>query len=119
VHHSYFLFQAGLIPIIFLITTSTSPSAPSWLSDLRVTKDLLSYAAISNRLAGRCLEVIDRFCAMLLDAEQPEAMLQDPSLFDDVHSMFMGKYGDGMEFLDWSSFGLQSESLMPHPPGGS
>ncbi|KFZ16069.1 hypothetical protein V502_05268 [Pseudogymnoascus sp. VKM F-4520 (FW-2644)] len=115
----YFLFQAGLIPIIFLITTSTSPSAPSWLDDLRVTKDLLSYAAITNRLAGRCLEVIDRFCAMLLDAEQPEAMLQDPSLFDDVHSMFVGEYGDGMDFLDWSNFGLQPGSLMPLPPGGT
>ncbi|KFY15564.1 hypothetical protein V492_01905 [Pseudogymnoascus sp. VKM F-4246] len=113
----YFLFQAGLIPIIFLITTSTSPSAPSWLDDLRITKDLLSYAAITNRLAGRCLEVIDRFCAMLLDAEQPEAMLQDPSLFDDVHSMFVGEYGDGMDFLDWSNFGLQPGSLMPLPPG--
>ncbi|KFY39549.1 hypothetical protein V495_05890 [Pseudogymnoascus sp. VKM F-4514 (FW-929)] len=113
----YFLFQAGLIPIIFLITTSTSPSAPSWLDDLRVTKDLLSYAAVTNRLADRCLEVINRFCAMLFDAEQPEAMLQDPSLFDDVHSMFVGEYGDGMDFLDWSNFGLQPDSLMPLPPG--
>lgn len=54
---------------------------------------------------------------MLLDAEQPEAMLQDPSLFDDVHSMFVGEYGDGMDFLDWSNFGLQPGSLMPLPPG--
>lgn len=55
---------------------------------------------------------------MLLDAEQPEAMLQDPNLFDDVHSMFVGEYGDGMEFLDWSSFGLQPGSLTQQPPDG-
>jgi transcriptional regulatory protein GAL4 len=103
----YFLFQAGLIPIMFLITSPTSPSAPSWLDDLRITKDLLSYASISNRLAGRCLEVIDRLCAPLLEAEQPEVMLQDPGLFNDVHSMFVGDQGDGMEYLDWSNFGLQ------------
>lgn len=107
----FFLFQAGLIPLIFLITTSTSAHAPAWLADLRTTKDLLSYASLTNRLAGRCLEVIDRLCALLLDAEQPEAMLQDPALFSDVHSLFVGDYGDGMDFLDWNSFGLQGGSL--------
>lgn len=105
IHDSYFIFQAGLIPIIFLITTPTSPSAPSWLNDLRVTKDLLSHAAVGNRLAGRCLEVIDRLCAPLLDAEQPEAILEDPGLFQNVHSIFEGEQGDGMEFLDWSNIG--------------
>jgi hypothetical protein len=95
---SYFLFQAGLIPIIFLITTPTSPSAPSWFDDLRITKDLLSCAAVSSRLAGRCLEVVDRLCAMLLEAEHPEAMLQDPGLFNDVHSMFVGEQGDGLRW---------------------
>lgn len=105
----YFLFQAGLIPIIFLITTPTSPSAAAWLEDLRTTKDLLSCTAINNRLAGRCLEVMDRLCGISLEGTQPEAMLQDPELFNDVHSMFVGEQGDGMEFLDWSNFGARWE----------
>ncbi|KAH8803555.1 Zn(II)2Cys6 transcription factor [Xylogone sp. PMI_703] len=103
----YFLFQAGLIPIIFLITTPTSPNAFSWLDDLRITKDLISYVATSNPLAERCLEVIDRLCAPLLNATEPEAMLQDPGLFTNVQSMFVGDQGDNMEFLDWGNFGLQ------------
>ncbi|KAG4429339.1 hypothetical protein IFR05_015181 [Cadophora sp. M221] len=103
----YFLFQAGLIPIIFLITTPTSIHAPSWLNDLRVTKNLLSYVAVSNRLAERCLEIIDRMCAPLLNASEPEVMLQDPNLFSDVQSMFVGDQGDGSEFMDWTNFGLQ------------
>lgn len=103
----YFLFQAGLIPIIFLITVPTSPSAPSWLEDLRITKNLLSFVAVSNRLAERCLDIIDRMCAPLLNASEPEAMLQDPNLFSDVQSMFVGEQGDGSEFMDWTNFGLQ------------
>ncbi|KAH7310325.1 putative fungal-specific transcription factor [Rhexocercosporidium sp. MPI-PUGE-AT-0058] len=103
----YFLFQAGLIPIIFLITTPTSIHAPSWLDDLRVTKNLLSYVAASNRLAERCLEIIDRMCAPLLNASEPEIMLQDPNLFSDVQSMFVGDQDDGGEFMDWTNFGLQ------------
>ncbi|RFU30132.1 hypothetical protein B7463_g6190, partial [Scytalidium lignicola] len=103
----YFLFQAGLIPIIFLITMPTSPAAFSWLNDLRVTKDLISYVATGNHLASRCLEVIDRLCAPLLNAPEPEAMLQDPELFTNMQSMFVGDQGENMEFLDWGSFGLQ------------
>ncbi len=85
----------------------TSPSAPSWLEDLRITKNLLSFVAVSNRLAERCLEIIDRMCAPLLNASEPEAMLQDPNLFSDVQSMFVGEQGDGSEFMDWTNFGLQ------------
>lgn len=72
----------------------------------------MSSFAMSNRLAGRCLEVINRLCAPIFEAEQPEQMLHDPNVFNDVQNMFIGEQGiggmgDGMEFLDWSSFGLQ------------
>ncbi|EEQ85517.2 transcriptional regulatory protein GAL4 [Blastomyces dermatitidis ER-3] len=61
----YFLFQAALIPVLFLITTPTSPSAPSWLSDIHTIRCLLSpHSSLgkNNRLAARCLEVINRLC---------------------------------------------------------
>ncbi|KAK0123818.1 lactose regulatory protein lac9 and GAL4-like protein [Cadophora gregata] len=103
----YFLFQAGLIPVIFLITMPTHPSAQSWLEDLRITKNLLSFVAVNNRLAERCLETIDRMCAPLLNASEPEILLQDPNLFNDVQSMFVGEQGDGSDFMDWTNFGLQ------------
>lgn len=104
---SYFLFHAGLIPIIFLITAPLSPSAPLWLNDVHTARDLLSSAATSNKLAKRCLEVMDRLCALSLESEQPGPMLQDPELFNDVHSMFVGEQGESIEFLDWNNFGLR------------
>ncbi|KLJ11490.1 transcriptional regulatory protein GAL4 [Blastomyces silverae] len=61
----YFLFQAALIPVLFLITTPTSPSAPSWLSDIHTVRCILSpHSSLgkNNRLAARCLEVINRLC---------------------------------------------------------
>ncbi|PGG99320.1 transcriptional regulatory protein GAL4 [Blastomyces parvus] len=61
----YFLFQAALIPVLFLITTPTSPAAPSWLSDIHTIRCLLSpHSALgkNNRLAARCLEVINKLC---------------------------------------------------------
>ncbi|PGH31234.1 transcriptional regulatory protein GAL4 [[Emmonsia] crescens] len=64
----YFLFQAALIPLLFLITTPTSASAPSWLSDIQTVRYLLSpHSALgkNNRLAARCLEVINRLCGPL------------------------------------------------------
>lgn len=60
----YFLFQAGLIPIIFLMTDPTSMDARGWLQDIQTTKQLLSHPSLSNnRLAARCLEVINKLCA--------------------------------------------------------
>lgn len=103
----YFLFQAGLIPIIFLITTPASEGASTWLDDLRLTKDLISYIASNNSLATRCLEIIDRLCAPILSAPEPEAMLQDPGLFNDVQSMFVGDQAYNTEFMDWGNFGFQ------------
>lgn len=59
----YFLFQAGLIPIIFLMTDPTSTDTPGWLQDIQTTKELLSHPSLSNnRLAARCLEVINTLC---------------------------------------------------------
>jgi len=59
----YFLFQAGLIPIIFLMTDPTSTDAPAWLQDVQKTKQLLSHPSLSNnRLATRCLAVVNKLC---------------------------------------------------------
>jgi hypothetical protein len=75
-----------------------------------VTRKIFENAAISNRLAGRLLEVIDRLCASfapLLEAEQPEQMLQDPGLFDNVQvqDIFMGDTGalDGIDMQYWNN----------------
>ncbi|KAJ5819863.1 hypothetical protein N7474_005454 [Penicillium riverlandense] len=57
----YFLFQAGLIPIVFLMTDPSNPDAPTWLQDIETTKSLLSHPSIgNNRFATRCLEVVNR-----------------------------------------------------------
>lgn len=58
---SYFLFQAGLIPIVFLMTDPSNPDAPSWLQDIETTKALLTHPSLgNNRFAARCSEVINR-----------------------------------------------------------
>ncbi|CAI7578145.1 unnamed protein product [Penicillium glandicola] len=57
----YFLFQAGLIPIVFLMTDPSNPEAGSWLQDIETTKSLLTHPSLgTNRFATRCFEVINR-----------------------------------------------------------
>ncbi|KAJ5220067.1 hypothetical protein N7468_009271 [Penicillium chermesinum] len=57
----YFLFQAGLIPVVFLMTDPTSPEAPGWMQDIETTKALLTHPSFcNNRFAARCAEVINR-----------------------------------------------------------
>jgi transcriptional regulatory protein GAL4 len=59
--NSYFLFQAGLIPIVFLMTDPSNPEAATWLQDIETTKSLLTHPSLgTNRFATRCLEVINR-----------------------------------------------------------
>ena len=75
-----------------------------------MTRKIFANAALSNRLASRLLEVIDRLCASfasLLEAEQPEQMLQEPGLFDNVpvHDIFMGDTGamEGIDMQYWNN----------------
>lgn len=57
----YFLFQAGLIPIVFFMTDPSNPDTPSWLQDIETTKALLAHPSFgTNRFAARCSEVINR-----------------------------------------------------------
>lgn len=57
----YFLFQAGLIPIVFLMTDPSNPEAQNWLEEIETTKALLTHPSLgNNRFAARCSEVIHR-----------------------------------------------------------
>ncbi|KAL1981234.1 hypothetical protein VTN96DRAFT_2947 [Rasamsonia emersonii] len=116
----YFLFQAVTIPIIFLMTEPTSPEAPSWLQDIETTKALLTHPSLrNNRLAARCLEVINRLCSPVYaqsSAEQSEAQqqfLMQPSgqLFNDTaFGLFQNDYGGvgaGVDFSEWVNFAPQ------------
>lgn len=114
----YFLFQAGLIPIILLMTDPTSTDAPAWLQDVETTKKLLTHPSLSNnRLATRCLEVVNRLCSptytsSVSDGSTPiqppmlmqfsDQLLNDPmfgSMFPDVdQELNLG----GMDFSEWN-----------------
>ncbi|KAL4892926.1 fungal-specific transcription factor domain-containing protein [Aspergillus ambiguus] len=115
----YFLFQAGLIPIILLMTDPTSPDAPGWLQDVEATKNLLMHPSLSsNRFATRCLEVVNRLCSPAYTSSiadgavgQPPMLMQfsdqllnDPSfasMFPDVdQELNLG----GMDFSEWVNF---------------
>ncbi|GIK01125.1 lactose regulatory protein lac9 and GAL4-like protein [Aspergillus viridinutans] len=120
----YFLFQAGLIPIILLMTDPTSTDAPAWLQDVETTKKLLTHPSLSNnRLATRCLEVVNRLCSPAYTssvsdgstAVQPPMLMQfsdqllnDPmfgSMFPDVdQELNLG----GMDFSEWVNFTPQT-----------
>ncbi|CRG82890.1 putative transcriptional regulatory protein C139,03 [Talaromyces islandicus] len=100
----YFLFQAALIPIVFLMTDPTSPDASSWYQDVETTKALLTHPSLSNnRLAARCLDVITRLCSPIPPAEsqsqmQPQYMMQPPGqLFNDAGAfgLFQNEFGGG------------------------
>lgn len=77
VFYRYFLFQAGLIPIVFLMTEPSNPDAPSWLQDIETTKALLAHPSFgTNRFAARCSEVINRLLGApsgLMTGFTPEA----------------------------------------------
>jgi transcriptional regulatory protein GAL4 len=84
----YFLFQAGLVPIICLLTDPTHPDSALWLNDIRTTRDLLSQTALTNRLAARCLTVFNRLSPAL-----------DSGLSEDLGlRMWEGNFAD--EFLN-------------------
>ncbi|OJJ34169.1 hypothetical protein ASPWEDRAFT_52449 [Aspergillus wentii DTO 134E9] len=120
----YFLFQAGLIPVILLMTDPTSADAPSWLQDIETTKKLLTHPSLSNnRLSTRCLEVINRLCSPAYASADPSRAYGHPpmmmnfpdSLFNDATfgSIFQGVDQElnigGMDFSDWVNFTPQTD----------
>ncbi|KAH8426456.1 putative C6 transcription factor (Gal4) [Aspergillus melleus] len=120
----YFLFQAGIIPIILLMTDPTSAEAPAWLQDIEATKSLLMNPSLSNhRLATRYLEVVNRLCSPAYTAsvangstQQPPILMQfSDQLFNDPTMGYMFPDVDqelnlgGMDFSDWVNFAPQGD----------
>jgi transcriptional regulatory protein GAL4 len=120
----YFLFQAGVIPLILLMTDPTSTDAPSWLQDIEATKNLLMHPSLStNRLAARCLQVVNRLCSPAYTstaadrtAGQPPILMQFPDqLFNDptFGTMFPDVDQElnlgGMDFSEWVNYTPQAE----------
>ncbi|KAI9370734.1 fungal-specific transcription factor domain-containing protein [Aspergillus egyptiacus] len=125
----YFLFQAGLIPTILLMTDPTSVDAPTWLQEIESTKTLLLYPSLSNNhLAGRCLDVLNRLTSPVYSTtptsssgsvggpqghQQPQTIFMPfaDQLFSDptLGSMFPGveqelNLGAGMDFSEWVNY---------------
>ena len=125
IHNRYFLFQAGVIPIILLMTDPTSTDAPSWLQEIESTKKLLVHPSLSNnRLATRCLEVVNRLCSPAYTSAAadktagqtaPILMPFSDQLFNDptFGSMFPDVDQElnlaGMDFSEWVNFPPQNE----------
>ncbi|GES65353.1 C6 transcription factor [Aspergillus terreus] len=115
----YFLFQAGLIPIILLMTDPTSPEAPGWLQDVETTKNLLMHPSLSsNRFATRCLEVVNRLCSPAYTSSIADGVVGQPPMlmqFSDQllnNPSFASMFPDvdqelnlgGMDFSEWVNF---------------
>ncbi|OJD16832.1 hypothetical protein AJ78_03022 [Emergomyces pasteurianus Ep9510] len=97
----YFLFQAALIPVLFLITTPASASGPSWLSDIQTVRYLLSpHSSLgkNNRLAARCLEVINRLCGPLSFPSPSSSPLRLGTTFNDSSNDNHNQYVDNSNY---------------------
>ncbi|EED13842.1 C6 transcription factor (Gal4), putative [Talaromyces stipitatus ATCC 10500] len=119
----YFLFQAVLIPIIFLMTDPTSPDVASWYQDVETTKTILSHPTLSNNwVALRCLDVITRLCSPGSLAESQSSvqnqfiMQSQGHLFNDTgFGIFQTELGNpgavgiapptaGVDFAEWVNY---------------
>jgi hypothetical protein len=85
----------------------TSHDTSSWLYDILSTKNLLSRAALRNRLASRCLEVFDRFCSSIFDISQPGEFMETPEFFDGAFSAYATDQFGSTDFWDWSNMVFQ------------
>ncbi|KAI9732085.1 MAG: lactose regulatory protein lac9 and GAL4-like protein [Cirrosporium novae-zelandiae] len=101
----FFLFQASLIPLIFLLTIPTDPAAPEWLDDIKTVKALLMQVSPKNGLARRCLEIISR-----LSVTQPFNAAEDSGtlsgvgetdLFGDIYSLWSASGSDPISLMSW------------------
>lgn len=83
-----------------------SVDAILYREDIQTAQKLLRYTYISNnKLAARCLEVLDRLCAPAL---QSDFTIQDPLPFDATQNVYSGdQFGNGMEFWDWLNTAMQ------------
>ena len=105
------------------MTDPTSTEAPSWLQEIEATKKLLVHPSLSNnRLATRCLEVVNRLCSPAYTSAATDRaagppilmpfadqLFNDPafgSLFPDVDQELNLS---GMDFSEWVNFAPQSD----------
>jgi transcriptional regulatory protein GAL4 len=111
------------------MTNPTSPDAGSWFQDVQTTKSLLTHPSLSNnRLATRCLDVINRLTTpgSVADdqtSETQQHLLMQPAgqLFNDAGAfgLFQNEYDGagavgigppgGFNFSEWVNFAGQED----------
>lgn len=96
----YFLFQAGLVPVICLMSNPTHPDSNLWREDIAITKDLLRQTAPPNRLAARCLAVFNRLSPDL----NPDMDFQAGGSWEGYDNLIVNdQLGGEMGFWDWAN----------------
>ena len=58
--HRYFMFHAAVVTVVCLCADPVSTDAPLWIEDLEIARAALTVEFSTNRLATRCLEILDR-----------------------------------------------------------
>lgn len=99
------MFHAALVIAVCLCVNPTSPDATDWTKDLDTTKDLLTVAFSSNRLATRCYEILDglRLHAAPDGGDLPFPPLKDPDVTEDFGFWSLNA-ADSLDVLGWSDF---------------
>jgi len=98
----YFLFQAGLVPIICLLTDPAHADFGLWLNDIRTARDLLNRTALTNRLAARCLAVFNRL-SPAIDNVQSEDLGLGMWERNFADEFLNDQFGGDMGVWDWEN----------------
>ncbi|KAK9459669.1 fungal-specific transcription factor domain-containing protein [Lipomyces oligophaga] len=100
----YFLFQAGLIPLVCMVSEPRSSRATEWMEDIERTKAVLAAVSGRNALADRFRSLIDSLMGSIVMDEHNttgEDVLHDSSL---SNSGIGSGSGSGSGIPDMMSF---------------
>ena len=90
-----------------------SLEAPSWLTDVETTKSLLSHPSLrNNRIATRCLEVVNRLFSFPNTTSETQQLFSGQSLAASSFGMFPEVDQElSMEYSDWLNFPTSGEMV--------
>ncbi len=99
------MFHAALVTAVCLCVDPTSPDASEWTKDLATTRASLSIELSNNKLAKRCLDILDglRPKSALGGGDMPSMFLQPDDGIGEF-SFWSTNAADPFNVLGWSDF---------------
>ncbi len=99
------MFHAALVTAVCLCVNPTSPEASEWTKDLDTTRASLTVELSNNKLARRCLEILDGLRPnTALDGGDLQSMFLQPEDIIRDFSFWSTNAADPFNVLGWSDF---------------